>query len=143
MTDETKLRTCTAELILPGFLTIRTFRTSGLVSVGEKIELVGAVQTLGGVLGRSGAGGTEDTCAVVLRVTNTIQEVAGGTSEPLSVGPGSLRTLETALGVGIENMVGQAAVQALGGVSRARPETIVTTDEAARFVEAGLSLETD
>ena len=116
LTDETKLRTCTAELILPGFLTIRTFRTSGLLSVGEEIVLVGAVQTLGGVLGRSGAGGTEDTCAVVVRVTNTIQEVAGGAGETLCAGPGSLGTLETALGVGIENMVRQTAVQTLGGV---------------------------
>ena len=106
----------TAEMILRGSLTSRTLPAPGLVSAGVEIVLTGAVQTLGGVLCWCGAWGTSLTGGLVSRVTDTVQEVAGGASEALCAGPGSLRTLETALSVGIENMVGQTAVQTLGGV---------------------------
>ena len=103
-------------MILRGSLTIRTLRTPRLQIIGEEIVLGGAVQTLGGVVSWCGAIGTVDTCSVVLSVTDSVQKVTGGTVKPLSAGPGSLRTLETALCVGIENMVRQTAVQTLGGV---------------------------
>ena len=103
-------------MILRGSLTSRTHRTPRLVKVGVVIVFIRAVQTLLRVLSGSGAGGTGDTGGLVVRVTNTLQEVAGGASEPLCAGPGAFRTLETALGVGIENMVRQTAVQTVCGV---------------------------
>ena len=62
-----------------------------------------------------------DTGQPVVRVTDTVQEVAGGTVVPLCAGPGTLRTFETALGVGVEDVVRQTAVQALAGVGRVWP----------------------
>ena len=111
----------TAEMIHRGSLTIRTLRTPRLVSVGEEIVLAGAVQTLGGVLGWCGACGTSLTGGLVSRVTDTVQEVAGGTVVPLCAGPGTLRTFETALGVEILDVVRQTAVQALAGVGGVWP----------------------
>ena len=130
-------------MIHRGSLTIRTLRTPRLQIIGEEIVLGGAVQTLGGVVGWCGAIGTVDTCSVVLSVTDSVQKVTGGAVKALSGGPGTLRTLETALDVGIENEVGQTAVHTLGGVCKAGPETILTADKAAQSVEAGLTLETD
>ena len=130
-------------MILRGSLTSRTHRTPRLVSAGVEIVLVGAVQTLSGVLGWRGASLTPHTGGLVIRVTETIQEVAGGTPEPLCAGPGSLRTLETVLGDVIEDMVGQTAVKTLGGVTGAGPQSVLTAYEAARVVEAGLSQRTD
>ena len=103
-------------MILRCSLTIRTHRTSRLEFAGVEIELAGAVQTLSGVLGGSGTRGTVDTGSPVVRVTDTVQEAAGDTSETLCAGPGTLGTLETALGVGVEDVVRQTAVQALAGV---------------------------
>jgi len=84
-----------------------------------------------------------DTGQHVVRVTDTVQEVAGGTAESLCAGPGTLRTLETALGVGVEDVVGRTAVQALAGVGGIWPKTVLTADFTARGVEAGLTLWTD
>ena len=106
----------TAEMILRGSLTSRTLRTPRLVSAGVEIKLARAVQTLGGVLSWSGERGTVDTSSPVLSVTDSLQEVAGGTVVALCAGPVSLGTLQTAPGVGIEDVAGQTAVQALGGV---------------------------
>ena len=111
----------TAEMVLRGSLTIRTLCTPRLQSAGVEIILAGAVQTLCGVHGGGGTRGTADTSSPVVRVTDTIQEVAGDTSETLCAGPGTLRTFETALGVGVEDVVRQTAVQALAGVGRAWP----------------------
>ena len=110
------LNPVTAEMILRGSLTSRTHCTPRLEFAGVEIVLAGAVQTLSGVLGRCGTRGTVDTGSPVVRVTDTVQEVAGGTVVPLCAGPGTLRTFETALGVGVEDVVRQTAVQALGGV---------------------------
>ena len=103
-------------MILRGSLTERTLFTPRLQSAGVEIVLAGAVQTLSGVLGWCGARGTVDTGQPVVRVTDTVQDFAGDTSESLCAGPGTLRTLETAPGVGVEDVAGQTAVQALGGV---------------------------
>ena len=103
-------------MILRCSLTIRTHRTPRLEFAGVEIVLAGAVQTLSGVLGWCGARGTVDTGSLVVRVSDTVQEVAGGTAEALCAGPVSLGTLATAPGVGTEDVVGQTAVQALGGV---------------------------
>ena len=103
-------------MILRGSLTSRTHRTPRLFRIFVVIVFIGAVQTLLRVLSGIGAGGTGDTGGLVVRVTNTLQEVAGGASEPLCAGPGAFRTLETALGVGIENMVRQTAVETVCGV---------------------------
>ena len=84
-----------------------------------------------------------DTGQPVVRVTDTVQEVAGGTVVPLCAGPGTLRTFETALGVGVEDVVRQTAVQALAGVGGIWPKTVLTADFTARGVEAGLTLWTD
>ena len=111
----------TAEMILRGSLTSRTLLTPRLVGAGVESVPAGAVQTLSGVLGWCGARGTVDTGQHVVRVTDTVQEVAGGTVVPLCAGPGTLRTFETALGVGVEDVVGQTAVQALGGVGGVWP----------------------
>ena len=73
----------TAEMILRGSLTSRTLPAPGLVSAGVEIVLTGAVQTLSGVLGRCGAWGTSLTGGLVSRVTDTVQEVAGGAGELL------------------------------------------------------------
>ena len=105
-----------AEIILRGSLAIRTLRTPRLPFAGVEIVLAGAVQTLSGVLGWCGARVTFDTGQIVVRVTDTVQEAAGGTVVPLCAGPGTLRTLETALGKGIEDIVPPNAVQALTGV---------------------------
>ena len=106
-----------AEMILRCSLTIRTHRTPLLSFAGVEIVLAGAVQTLSGVLVWCGARGTVDTGQPVVRVTDTVQDFAGDTSESLCAGPGTLRTLETAPGVGVEDVAGQTAVQALAGVS--------------------------
>ena len=106
----------TAEMILRGSLTSRTLLTPRLVGAGEESVPAGAVQTLSGVLGWCGARGTVDTGSLVVRVSDTVQEVAGGTAEALCAGPVSLGTLATAPGVGTEDVVRQTAVQALGGV---------------------------
>ena len=106
----------TVEMILCGSQTTRTDSTPRLVNAGVEIVLAGAVQTLGGVLGWRSASLTPHTGVLVIRVTDTLQEVAGGTSQSLCAGPGTLRTCDTALGVGIEDLVGLTAVQALGGV---------------------------
>ena len=103
-------------MILRGSLTSRTLGTPGLVSAGVEIVLAGAVQTLSGVLGWCGAWGTFLTGGLVSRVTDTLQEVAGGAGELLGGGPGAGGTLQTAGGVGGQEVVGQTAVQALGGV---------------------------
>ena len=103
-------------MIHRGSLTIRTLRTPRLEIIGEEIKLARAVQTLCGVISGRGAGGALNTSSLVVRVTDTVQEAAGDTSESLCAGPGTLRTFETALGVGVEDVVGQTAVQALGGV---------------------------
>ena len=108
-------------MILRGSLTSRTLRTPGLVSISVEIVLTGAVQTLGGVLGWCGAWGTSLTGGLVSRVTDTVQEVAGDTSETLCAGPETLGTFETALGVGVEDVVRQTAVQALAGVGGVWP----------------------
>ena len=103
-------------MILRGSLTSRTLPTPRLEIAGVEIVPAGAVQTLSGVLGWCGPNRTEDTGQIVVRVTDTVQEAAGGTVVPLCAGPGTLRTFETALGVGVEDVVRQTAVQALGGV---------------------------
>ena len=72
-----------AEMILRGSLTIRTLRTPRLQFAGVEIVLAGAVQTLSGVLGWCGARGTVDTGSLVVRVSDTVQEVAGGAGELL------------------------------------------------------------
>ena len=97
-------------------MTSRTLPTPRLEIAGVEIVPAGAVQTLSGVHGGSGARGTVDTSFPVVRVADTVQEAAGNTSESLCAGPGTLRTFETALGVGVEDVVRQTAVQALGGV---------------------------
>ena len=73
----------TAEMILSGSLTSRTLGTPGLVSISVEIVLTGAVQTLGGVLGWCGAWWASLTGGLVSRVTNTLQEIAGGAGELL------------------------------------------------------------
>ena len=73
----------TAETILRGSLTSRTLRTPGLVSAGVESVPAGAVQALSGVLGWCGVWGTSLTGALVSGVTDTLQEVAGGTGELL------------------------------------------------------------
>ena len=70
-------------MILRGSLTSRTLGTPGLVSAGVEIVLTGAVQTLSGVLGWCGARGTSLTAGLVSGVTDTLQQVAGGTGELL------------------------------------------------------------
>ena len=130
----------TAEMILRGSLTSRTHCTPRLEFAGVEIVLARAVQTLSGVHIGSGTRGTVDTGSPVVRVTDTVQEVAGGTVVPLCAGPGTLRTFETALGVGVEDVVGQTAVQALAGVGGVWPQTFLTADFTTRGVEAGLSL---
>ena len=130
-------------MILRGSLTSRTLLTPRLVGAGVESVPAGAVQTLSGVLGWCGARGTSLTGGLVVRVTDTIQEVAGGTAEPLCAGPGTLGTFEAALGVVIEEVVGRAAVQALAGLGGVRPQTVLTADFTARGVEAGLTLGTD
>ena len=121
----------TAEMILRGSLTSRTLRTPRLVGAGVEIELAGAVQTLGGVLGWCGERGTVDTSSPVVSVTDSLQEIAGGAVVALSAGPVSLGTLETAPGVGIEDVAGQTAVQALGGVWRGRGASLASLTGAA------------
>ena len=133
----------TAEMILRGSLTSRTLLTPRLVGAGEESVPAGAVQTLSGVLGWCGARGTVDTGSLVVRVSDTVQEVAGGTVVPLCAGPGTRRTFETALGVGIEDIFPPNTVQALAGVSGVWPQTFLTADFTARGVEAGLTLGTD
>ena len=108
-------------MILRGSLTIRTLRTSRLQIAGEEIVLAGAVQTLSGVLVWCEASLTSLTGDTVVRVTDTVQEVAGGTFIALCAGPGTLRTFETALGVVVEDVVRQTAVQALAGVGGVWP----------------------
>ena len=130
----------TAEMILRGSLTSRTLPTPRLEIAGVESVPAGAVQTLSGVHGGSGARGTADTSSPVVRVTDTVQEAAGDTSESLCAWPGTLRTFETALGVGVEDVVRQTAVQALAGVSGVWPQTFLTADFTTRGVEAGLSL---
>ena len=103
-------------MILRGSLTSRTLRTPRLQFAGVEIVLAGAVQTLSGVLGWCGARGTSDTGGLVSRVADTVQEVAGGAGELLGGGPAARRTLETAGVVGGQEVAGQTAVQALGGV---------------------------
>jgi len=132
-----------AEIILRCSLTIRTLRTPRLQSAGVEIVLAGAVQTLSGVLVWCEASLTSLTGSPVVRVTDTVQELAGGTAESLSAGPGTIRTLETALGVVVEDVVRRTAVQALAGVSGVWPQTVLTADIIARGVEAGLTLWTD
>jgi len=132
-----------AEIILRCSLTIRTLRTPRLQSAGVEIVLAGAVQTLSGVLVWCEASLTSLTGSPVVRVTDTVQELAGGTAESLSAGPGTIRTLETALGVVVEDVVRQTAVQALAGVGGVWPQTVLTADFTARGVEAGLTLWTD
>ena len=130
-------------MILRGSLTIRTHCTSRLQSAGVEIVLAGAVQTLSGVLVWCEASLTSLTGSPVVRVTDTVQELAGGTAESLSAGPGTIRTLETALDVVVEDVVRRTAVQALAGVSGVWPQTFLTADFTARGVEAGLTLWTD
>ena len=89
----------TAEMILRGSLTSRTLRTPRLEMGGVVSVPAGAVQTLGGVHIWCGVRGTADTGCPVVRVTDAVQEYAGGASEPLFGGPGSPRTLATPLGV--------------------------------------------
>ena len=132
-----------AEIILRCSLTIRTLRTPLLPFAGVEIVLARAVQTLSGVLSWCGARGTFNTGQPVVGVTDIVQELAGGTAESLCAGPGTLRTLETALGVGVEDVVGRTAVQALAGVGGIWPKTVLTADFTARGVEAGLTLWTD
>ena len=103
-------------MILRGSLTSRTHCTPRLEFAGVEIVLAGAVQTLSGVLGWCGARGTSDTGGLVSGVTDTLQEVAGGTGELLGGGPGARGTFETALGVCIEDMVRQTTVQTMSGV---------------------------
>ena len=109
----------TVEMILCGSQTTRTDSTPRLVNAGVEIVLAGAVQTLCGVLGWCGARRTADTSFLVLRKTDIVQEVAGGTFEACCAWPETLRTCDTALGVGIKNLVGLTAGQALAGVGRA------------------------
>ena len=110
------LNPVTAEMILRGSLTSRTHCTPRLEFAGVESVPAGAVQTLSGVHVGGGTRGTVDTSSPVVRVTDTVQEAAGDTSETLCAGPGTLGTFETALGVGVEDVVRQTAVQALGGV---------------------------
>ena len=70
-------------MILRGCLTSRTLRTPRLVGAGVVSVPAGAVQTLSGVLGWCGVWGTSLTGGLVSGVTDTLQEVAGGTGELL------------------------------------------------------------